>query len=246
MASRHGITGPMFISEGDVYSQTNYQMHSLGALGIAENGDFYRYAKLAADVSAGYLLVSLGREANHQNIALAAAAAVGATSIEVTVGATAVDANEYDEGWVVFSDNSPEGELYKIIKHDASAAGSEAVTIWLDRPLKTAATTSSEVALVRNPWNNPAVSQLIAERAAGVAIDDWDVSVANYGWLKTKGVAPVLMDTTGVTVGYICAISDQVNGAVGVKSDLDAEVSVGQAMQTGTAGEFNPVYLTID
>jgi hypothetical protein len=249
MASRHGITGPAFITEGDVYSQTNYQMHSLGALGIAENGDMYRYTRIIStgtDLIAGYLYTSLGREANHQNCALAAAAAVGATSVEVTVGATAVDANEYDEGWLVFSDVSPEGELYKVIKHDTST-GSEAVTVWLDRPLKTAATTSSEVTLVRNPWNNPAVSQLIAERAAGVAVDDWDVSVANYGWLKTRGVAAVLCDGGGgTTVGYVVCISNSTNGNVGVYSDVDAEVPVGQLMQTGTSTEFNPVYLYID
>jgi hypothetical protein len=242
---KHGITGPIFIAEGDVYKQTNYQMHDLGALGIAENGDLYRYAKLAADVSAGYLLVSKGREANHQNVALSAAASVGDTKVIPTVGATAVDANEYDEGWLVFSDVSPEGEAYKIVSHEANA-GSLATDIYLDRPLLSAATTSSEVTLVRNPWNEPAVSQLIAERAAGVTTTDWDVSVANYGWLKTRGVHPCLTDTTGVTVGYVGSISDQVNGAIGVHSDDDAEVPICQAMQKGTAGEFNPYYFYID
>ena len=245
MPKQHGITGPLFIAEGDVYKQTNYKMHQLGAIGMAENGDLYRYAKLAADVSAGYLLVSLGREANHQNVALSAAAAVGDTKVIPTMGATAVDANEYDEGWLVFTDNSPEGEAYKIVSHAANA-GSLATDIYLDRPLLAAATTASEVALVRNPWNCPAVSQLVAERAAGVTLTDWDVSVANYGWLKTRGVQPVLADATGTTVGLKVTISNQTNGAVGLYSDVDVEFEVGQAMQTHTPGEFNPTYLTID
>jgi len=244
--NQHGLTGPVTLTGTDIYTQHNVQQHPLGALGIAENGDLYRYTYLAADVVAGNLLVSLGREANHQNIAVAAAAAAGATEISVTVGATAVDANEYDEGWLVFSDVSPEGEAYKIVKHDASAAGSEAVTVYLARPLLTAATTSSEVALVRNPWNKPAVSQLIAERAAGFAMTDWDVSENAYGWLKTRGVAAALVDTSGITVGFKATISNQVNGAVGLYSDVDAEFEVGQMMQTGTAGEYNPIYATID
>jgi len=37
-----------------------------------------------------------------------------------------------------------------------------------------------------------------------------------------------------------------VNGAVGVYSDVDAEFEVGQMMATGTAGEYNSIYLTID
>ena len=242
------LTGQPVIYDLNPYAQSNVQQHQLGALGIGSNGDLYRYAKInatASDLIAGNLQVSLAKESNHQNVALSAAAAVGAKVVKPTVGATAVDANEYDEGFLIFNDVSPEGEVYLIDSHDASA-GSAAVDINLERGLLTAATTSSEVTLVRNVWNNPAISQLIAERPAGISIVDWDVSVANFGWLKTRGVAAVLVDTTAITVGYKAAISDQVNGAVGVLSDLDAEFPVGQMLATGTATEFNPIYLTID
>lgn len=239
------MAGFTTITANDIYSNDAVAQHAVGQLAMDKYGDLYRYAKLAADVSAGYLLVSLGREANHQNVALSAAAAAGASLVIPTVGATAVDANEYDDGYLVFNDVAPEGEWYRVSHHDASA-GSAAVNIYLARPLLSAATTSSEVSLVRNPWMKPAVSQLIAERAAGVTVLDVDYSEAPYTWLKTKGVASVLVDTSGVTVGYKATISDQVNGAVGVLSDLDAEFEVGQMMATGTAGEFNPIYLTID
>lgn len=239
------LTGAIQITANDIYSPSAEKLHPYGAIGVDKYGDLYRYTRLAADVSAGYLLVSLGREANHQNIALSAAASAGDKYVLPTVGATAVDANEYDEGWLVFTDVSPEGEAYRIVSHDSSD-GSEAVRFNLDRGLTAAATTSSEVALVRNPWNKPAVSQLIAEAAAGVTMTDVDVSEKPYVWLKTRGLAPVLVDTAGVTVGYKVTISDQVNGAVGLYSDVDAEMVVGQAMQTGTATEFNPIMLCID
>lgn len=239
------LAGATLITANDIYANDDVQQHALGAVGVDKWGDLYRYAKIAADVSAGYLLVSLAKEANHQNIALSAAAAVGDTVVKPTVGATAVDANEYDEGYLVFNDVSPEGEWYRVLAHESST-GSEAIDVTLERPLLTAATTSSEVSLVRNVWNAPAVSQLIAERPAGVVVVDVDYSEKPYAWLKTRGVASVLIDTSGITTGYIAAISDQSNGAVGVKSDMDAEYPVGQAMATGTAGEFNPIYLTID
>jgi hypothetical protein len=232
----------------DVYHQTSDQKHQLGALGIAENGDCYRYTRIIStgtDLIAGNLIVALSREDNHQNKVLSAAASAGDTLVTPTLGATAVDANEYDEGWLFFNDVSPEGEAYKITTHEANA-GSLATDVNLANPLLTAATTSSEVSLVRNPWNNPAISQLIAERPAGVAMTDWDVSVANFGWLKTKGMAACLADASGITVGYKATISDETNGAVGVYSDVDAEFEVGQMMDAGTNGEFNPIYLTID
>ena len=239
------MAGITVITANDIYENDSVKQHAIGTLAMDSYGDLYRYAKLAADVSAGYLVTSLSREANHQNVALSAAAAKGATLVKPTVGATAVDANEYDDGYLVFNDNSPEGEWYRVSHHDSSA-GSAAVNIYLARPLMTAATTSSEVSLVRNPWMKPAVSQLVAERPAGVTVVDVDYSEAPYTWLKTKGVASVLMDATGVTVGYKCTISNETNGAVGLFSDVDGEPEVGWAMATGTATEFNPVWLTID
>lgn len=242
------LSGAPTIFDLNPYAQSSVQEHPLGAIAMARNGDCYRYTKInstASDLIAGNLQVSLGKEANHQNIALSAAAAVGASSVAPTVGATAVDANEYDEGSLIFNDVSPEGEFYTVKSHDASD-GSEAITVNIEPVLLTAATTSSEITLVRNPWNNPAISQLIAERPSGVSVVDWDVSVANYGWLKTRGMASVLVDTAGITAGLKATISDQVNGAVGLYSDVDAEFEVGQMLATGTNGEFNPIYLTID
>lgn len=239
------LSGGLIISSTDIYTNDDAQQHPMGAVGQDKYGDIYRYAKLASDVSAGYLVTSLSREDDHQNIALSAAAAKGDTCVKPTVGATAVDANEYDEGYLVFNDVSPEGEWYRITSHDSSS-GSEAITVNLERPLTTAATTSSEVTLVRNPWNSPAVSQLIAERAAGVTVVDVDYSERPYTWLKTKGVASVLADATGWTVGFAVTISNETNGAAGLYSDVDAEMKIGQGMDAGTNGEFNPVWLSID
>ncbi len=240
------LTGGIILTSTDIYSNDVIQQHRLGQCGIDQNGDLYRYAKLATtDGVAGELHTSLAREANHQNRPLSAAAAAGDTLVIPTMAGTVVDANEYDEGVIGFSDVSPEGEWYRIKSHEANA-GSLATDIFLDRPLVTAATTSSEVTLVRNVWNAPAVSQLIAERAAGVCVVDVDVSVAQYTWLKTRGLAQVLVDSTGITVGFKATISNQVDGAVGLYSDVDAEFEVGQMMQTGTSGEFNSIYLTID
>src|SRR3990167_4062873 len=207
--------GQPVIYDLDSYEQNSQQQHNLGAVGVDAWGDLYRYTKInsaGTDLIAGNLIVGRAKESNHQNVALSAAAAAGDKLVIPTVGATAVDANEYDEGFLVFNDVSPEGEFYKIVSHEANA-GSLATDVNLDRGLLTAATTSSEVTLVRNPWNNPAISQLIAERAAGVAVTDWDVSVANFGWLKVGGMAPVLQDTAAITVGFVAAISNQVNGA---------------------------------
>lgn len=242
------LSGGPVIFDINPYEQTDQQEHQLGAKGVDQFGDVYRYTKIlstATDLVAGKLYVALATEDNHVNQTLGAAAAVGATSIELGVGGTQVDANEYDWGKLCFVDTSPEGETYRVVSHDASASGSENVTVNLERTLLTAATTSSEASLIRNPWNNPSANQNIAEEAAGVALVDWDVSVGNFGWLLTRGVAAVLGDTGGVSDGSEVCISNQVNGAVGARTSV-TERSIGVALDASAADEYHPVALYID
>lgn len=240
------FSGAPQIFDLNPYEQTDFQKHQLGAKGIASNGDVYRYTWLAADVSAGYLLTALAKEGNHVNLTVAIANVIGDKKVVLDVGATTVDADEYNEGTLQFNDNSPEGEWYTITAHEANA-GSLETDIFITPGLKTATVVdSSEAGLIRNPWNRPAVSQLIAERAAGVTVQDWDVSVADWGWLKTHGHASLLADATGWTKGYRLAISNETNGAGGVSDAGATMVDIGQGIDTGTATEFNAVYLTID
>lgn len=243
------LTGAPQIFDLNPYEQTNAQQHQLGALGVASNGDCYRYTRIkddASDLIAGYLMVGLAREDNHQDQTVAVSGVIGDKKVIMDVGATAVDANEYDEGWLIFNDNVPEGETYSITSHEANA-GSLETDIFISPALISATVAdSSEVTLVRNTWNNPAISSLITEPAAGVAIVDWDVSVANFGWLKTRGMNAVLCDQSATTVGYKVAISNQDAGAVGATAGDQTEVVIGQAMDAGVSGEFNPVNLLID
>jgi hypothetical protein len=243
------LSGNPAIFDLDPYANSNVQQHNLGARGFAPNGDVYRYTRIistGSDLIAGNLQVASAVAGNHGNRALGVLGSVGDPSIEVAIGGTAVVANEYDGGFVSFNDNSPEGETYEITSHDASSGGSEDITVKIRPDLQTAATTSSQVELIRLPWNNPAISQLITERAAGVSIMDWDVSVANFGWLKTHGVASVLTDSSATTIGYLVTISNETNGAVGALGTIAQEMAVGQALGTPVNGEFNAVYLTID
>ena len=240
------LTGAPVIFELNPYEQHKYQMHQLGAKANAANGDIYRYARLASDVSAGYLLTALTKEALHVNLTVAVSNAVGDEKVVLDVGATAVDANEYDEGTLVFNDNSPEGEWYTITAHEANA-GSLETDIFVSPALRTATVAdSSQASLYRNPWMRPAVSQLLTVPVAGVTVQDWDYSENAYGWIKTRGYASVLSDTTGTTYGNTVTVSSQTNGAVGAKASNSVEPIVGRSMNTGTAGEFNGIYLLID
>jgi len=245
------FTGNIQIHEQDIYTPHRYQMHPLGTVAMAENGDLYRYVYAGetdgTDFVAGKLYTSIAQTDNHRDMTVAASNSIGDTVVTLDLGATAITANEYDEGYLYFNDNSPEGEWYQIKSHEVSDASTEC-KFTLARPLKSATVAdSSQATITRNPYRKPAISQLITEKAVGVAVCDWDLSnYEQYGWLKTRGRACVLIDTAGITVGYMATISDQVDGALGLYSDVDAEKPIAQLLDTGTATEFIPVDLFID
>ena len=245
------LTGNVQLYEGDIYTPHRYQMHPLGAVGQAENGDLYRYiyagATSGTDVVAGNLYVGIAQTDNHRDMTVAVANVIGDTVVTLDLGATATTANEYDEGFLYFNDNSPEGEWYQIKSHEVSALSTEC-KFTLTRPLLTATVVdSSQATITRNPYRLPAISQLITEKAVGVAVRDWDVSAyEQYGWLKTRGRACCLIDGSATTVGYTVCISNETNGAVGATAGDQTEKVIGQMLDTGTAGEFCPLELCID
>lgn len=234
------------LTSNEVYTTSEVKLHALGQKGADTWGNIYRYAKLGADATAGKLLIAQAEADNHQNISVASAASAGDDYIEVTLGATAVTTDEYVDGFLSFVDTSPEGEGYRIVAHETSSAGSEAIKIWLNRPLLTAATTSSEVALTRSLWSEPAVGTDVSLEPAGVTMVDIDASEKPYCWLKTRGEVAVLGDSTGIGVGVFGTTSDEDAGAVGLYSDVDAERKFCRALDASVDGEYFPVYLFID
>ena len=199
----------------------------------------FRYAKASAALTAGYLYLADSPNTNHHDVTAASAASVNDTSVTVTLGATAATANEYAEGYLVASDNSPEGETYVIKSHPAADA-SATLELTLYHPLITAVTTSSQFCLVHNTYYDVAAGTTQTLQPAGVAFVD--VTAADdFGWLQTRGV---LADDT-VAVGAEATIGSSTEGAVETK-DADTEPLVAQAIVAGVDGEFRPMFLKIE
>jgi hypothetical protein len=91
----------------------------------------------AAALAPGKLAVAATVVANHQNMAVAAAAAVGATSVTVTLGATAATADYYADGFLTINDAAGEGISYRVKSHPAHA-GSGSLVVELYDPIKVA------------------------------------------------------------------------------------------------------------
>lgn len=240
------MTGRMQIFSGDLYAQDQYPQHQVGQLGEDEYGDLYRYAKVgASNISRGKLQLAPTQKTNHHNNAVAAAAAIGATQVSVTIGATAMVAGEYNNGYLIVNDATGEGQTYRIAQNPAiDSAGTG--TIRLERGLVVALTTSSEVTFVHNAWNGVVEGTAVTVRAAGVPLIAG--TAGYYLWLKTRGVASVLIGTAA-TLGADVIVGGTA-GAVTDRTDAlgaSAEPVVGVAdVVLGVATEYNPIRLCID
>jgi hypothetical protein len=231
----------------DPFTQEESAAEDLGLGVYLADRRAFRYAKVgASDVSKGKLQTAPAPKTNHHNVAVAAAAAIGAKQVTVTLGATSAVANEYSEGYLCINDNTGEGQTYKIAGHPA-ANSSASLVVTLADPLTVALTTTSEACLVHNGFNGVIEGTSVTIRPAGVPLIS--LTAAYFGWVQSKGVASVLCETA-TTLGAKQKSSDSVAGAVEDLADIlgaSGEVEVGTAsIMAGVDTEYRPIVLTID
>lgn len=186
-------------------------------------------------------------EANHDELACIAAA-VGVTSLTVTLGATAALENAYAEGFLVINESTTAariGQIYKIKDHKAADASAELILNLFD-PLRTAITTNEEATLMKFPTKDVIIHP--SPNTAGiVGIPLIPVTALYYFWSQVRGVTSVLTDGT-VVIGQHVRISDNVDGAVepldrdGTAED---ELAVGQVLEVGADTEASIIGLNV-
>jgi len=237
------FSGMIQLASSDAHSSGDTQENPLGTLAMTPDGYLYRYA-LAGGVTLdpGKLCVPAAIVANHENMSVASAVAVGATKVTVTLGATAATANQYKDGKLVMNDAAGEGIAYRISGHPAAATTANLV-VTLAEPVKVALTTSSQASLIANPWSAILVS--VTDQAdMAIGVPNVSITNAEYGWVQTRGVCAGLADET-LAIGTALTIGSSVAGAFEVL-DAAGEQNLGVSIQAGVDTEYRAVYLMID
>ena len=173
-----------------LYETSTTKKECLGAKRITEDGREFRYGKAGGGLIAGGATFGVAVTANHvaQIQTSGAANAVGSTNVTVYVGATAVTANQYDDGYLVVyrTASGTAGMMYPISSHTTSA-GSETITVTLKEPLEVATYTTCYLSLIPNPYSSVVAATDIATSYTGQAF----VSCASgsYCWIQTAGLS---------------------------------------------------------
>lgn len=227
-------------SIGPFASETVSGGPRLGQITYTDDGRGFRYCLVGATALVpGKLYQAPAEITNHQNLT-PAAAAIGATSLTVTLGATAATANQYAGGYAVVTVTPGQGYTYRIASNPAADA-SASIVLSLADPILVALTTSSRIDLFPSPFSGVVVNPTTATSApVGAAV--FAAPAASYAWLQVTGPCALLADGT-VTVGTCVVASNATAGAVEALTGVQA--SVGLALTGIATTEYGLVDLNL-
>lgn len=219
----------------------------LGTLAVDPDGRTHRYGQLAGTaVGTSRLCVKAAITANHEDIAFQTAGVVGDSSASISVGATDIVANEYDDGFLVIIDDAGEGYVHRITRHGVNS-GAATVVFGITPNLQVATTTATTVTLVRNEWRDLVIATGGTQTDIPAGITVVAMAADEFGFFGVAGVFPCLTSGTNTaTAGEPVTIGEATNGSLSGR-DAVAEPLVGYA-PTGvapTSGENNPYYVSI-
>lgn len=212
------LTGNGTIGAVDLYSSNTVPNSMLGLRIHGNGGKEFVYVKAgASNLVVGNLLQAPAIDTQFDDMAVPAAVAAGfdavGTGVTITNGTTSVSKGDFAGGSLVVSVTPGLDEEYTIVSNGAGTSGSSLV-VYLDRPIRTAWTTSTKVTL-RSQYNGVVQTPTtLTARAVGVAI--YAIAAGEYGWIQTRGECGVLSDNSTGAVGSAISNSAATAGAVGV------------------------------
>jgi hypothetical protein len=207
-----------------LYEISATQKEEVGTLRCDLYGNKYRYAKAGATALApGKNTTRAATNADWENIAVAAAVAVGGKTVTLTntaVGADVLAENYFRGGQLQINDAAGEGHWYRIKYSSALTATSTTVTIGLEEGVRVALTTSSEGTLLPSAYMATVISADVTYQPTGVPLVD--VTANYYYWSQTGGEGVYWTNADVAAIGSPLVLSTD-DGELGpYVLDLDA------------------------
>ena len=239
-------TGIRTLTNTQITDHSTSKQETLGARGQTADGRRFVYAlsDSSAGLAAGKLGVAAAVTANHVNRSLDSTSpvAVGSTYVVVSVGATAVTADQYADGYLIVRDGTGKGQALRISGNASVSSAGGAVRVQLADPVAITLSTSDSKVDLASPFSGVVASTTLS-RAIGVPLVT--LAAGEYGWLQTNGTAAVLSDGV-ITKGYEAVQSTSVAGAVTISAGNAAtSQGVGVAPEATVDTKYTGIKLNI-
>src|SRR3990167_11315667 len=180
----------------NLYDEDANQQHKLGELYQDPFGRRFRYVQAGASaLVTGELLQEAAEVTNFRSMVVQAAVAIGATKIPLTLGGTAVTANQFESGDLVVESSTGIGQAFKITRHDVQTSTTGTCNFYVDRAVKIALTTSSQVSVRKNSYDGVIQYPITTQTGGAVGFALYAMTASYYGWVQSGGDGAVLQDT---------------------------------------------------
>lgn len=229
----------------------------------ADGREFVLVQNGAVALVSGVLAQASTQVANFERLAMTVPAAypatAGSTQILVTNGATKLNVNQFQGGYLITATGTGIGQMLRIASHQ-NAAASATFVVTLEDAVVTTLDATTTVSLMANPYSGVLISNhstlglpigvTLSPIAASTA-PTYDgtsgalttAGVAQYGFVCTHGAAACLIDAL-TNVGYPVGPSTNTDGALNVAT-LTSSPQVGISGQTQVSTDVGLVYLNI-
>jgi hypothetical protein len=213
-------TGFRILTSTDLDTFTTTSQDELGALGMTEDGRYFRYVKFGgtSSIAPGFVLQGPAAPANSTGLAVTAVGTGGQTtanlqagsrSLVVTNSSTAVTQDQFNYVSLTNTDG-----LYtlKLAGNTAAAASTGYVTLQLRDPLPQNITQlvpgTDTASLVLSKYNGCTPSTTgNSPVGATVNLVPNSGSVTNYGWVQSGGLTKVSATSATIGLGVACDLS---------------------------------------
>lgn len=242
----NNLSGYTLIEAQGIYEGSTIQQHALGQMAMTGDGRKFRYVKAGELLVTGDLYQNAAVSTNFVSMATQAAAAIGASTVAVTLGGTAVTANMFDEGYLVVSAGAGIGQQFQIESHTVQTATAGTCTFTISGKLAVAlATATSTVTVVKNPYLD-VVKQATTPTGAAVGVAQFAIASGSFGWITSGGVAAILSDNT-TTSADAKGLSPSTTTAGAMALALTTDARIGNTIQlTTVSAAVAPVQLMLD
>lgn len=224
----------------------------------ADGREFVLVQNAGVALASGNLIqgpVTIG--ANHTNLATSTVA-IGSATVTVTLGGTAITANQYQNGYVTFNAGTGIGQTLRIASHPAQTSTSGTVVLTLGDPVQVATLSSdTKSTLMLNPYGS---QNGVDVRTSGVVVCPTSLTgpiigvtnlpiaaststVPTYGFIQTKGVVGCLNDAT-TAIGLDLMHSANTAGAVATYVAATAG-NIGNSYVAGVSTEVRPIKINL-
>jgi len=258
--TQRGATGALALQSGGLFQQqaqsttlyggtaTDSSLSTLlGSRWDLEDGREVRLILAgASNLAVGKLMAAPAPISAHANCAVTATQAYSANgnvpaTVTITLGATAVTANQYAGGYAIINAGTGAGQTLQIASHPAANLSSSLVLTLADAPNTALSTSTSKVTLIANPCNGVILNASSAlQQPVGVTL--YPVTAAYYAYIVSKGVVSCLQDGN-TTTGSAVSPSNATDGAV--ENGVIAQGFVGNAIMTGVTTEYQPIFVNL-